>query len=626
MKTALPRDIDVVIIGAGPVGLTASLLLNQWRIAHIVVEAQDPPSDHPQAHFISARSMEIFRELGVEEKIRNAAAPLDEWCRHVYATRLAERPRGRWAHDASPSSLLGVIDHFSTGPDHRISPSWESNLSQPLLQDLLRSAVANRRNGRLLMGWRAEVREKQAAVDVVLRPAAGGREHRLRCQYVICADGAHSASRERLGIGRIQRTPTLQHLLNIHFFSPTLAALLRRRPTAMLYFVYAPQGVGVFVNHSLSRGEFVLQLPYFPPFENPEAFDHRTCAEIIDQLAGAPARADIRSIRTWRLEAWVAQRFHSRRGRCFLVGDAAHQILPAGGFGMNTGIAEAHNLAWKLARVLWEEKSGARATAQTLLATYDSERRPLAEKAIALSRINFEKTLTVGAAIGLSWRAACGLQRLMERLPLPAAVRGTLFRAGMQMGRNQVRLLDCDNPIGRFRRRRVRALLRAPAQLLPMRFPHQDLGAVYRRSWRPTRTGANGPPGASGPIIPTWQTGARLPHFRLRQIGASANTRISSIDLAGIAGRRHGVPVYVLLIFGPKTDAAPELVDTIAPRFKPFETVHIGRSGDLDAPVDYVLDPGVGSDGALPPAALVRPDGHLAWVAPSAGREETAIH
>ncbi len=231
MKTALPRDTDVVIIGAGPVGLTASLLLDQWRIAHVVIEAQDPPSDHPQAYFISARSMQIFRELELEEKIRAAAAPLDELCRHIYATRLIEGRIGQSPHGATPHALLGEIDHFPTGPDHRVSPSWECNLSQPLLQDLLRSAVAKRRDGRLLMGWRADLSEKQAAVDVLLRPAAGGRTHRLRCQYVICADGAHSASRERLGIGRIQQTPTLQHLLNIHFFSPTLAELLRRRPS-----------------------------------------------------------------------------------------------------------------------------------------------------------------------------------------------------------------------------------------------------------------------------------------------------------------------------------------------------------------------------------------------------------
>ena len=82
---ALPDKTDIVIIGAGPVGLTASLLLDQWQIAHIVVEAQDPPSNHPQAHFISARSMEIYRELELEEKIRTAAA-IDQFRTEIQGT------------------------------------------------------------------------------------------------------------------------------------------------------------------------------------------------------------------------------------------------------------------------------------------------------------------------------------------------------------------------------------------------------------------------------------------------------------------------------------------------------------------------------------------------------------
>ncbi len=187
MKTSLPNRTDVVIIGGGPVGLTASLLLDRLRIAHVVVEAQDPPSDHPQAHFINSRSMEIFRELGLEAAIREAAAPLDEWRRHVYATALAQARPAPSVRGSAPDTLLGVVDHFPSGPDHRISPSWESNLSQPRLQGLLREAVDRSRQARLLPGWRADLNERHHGVDIGLRPTAGGREHRLRCRYVVCA-------------------------------------------------------------------------------------------------------------------------------------------------------------------------------------------------------------------------------------------------------------------------------------------------------------------------------------------------------------------------------------------------------------------------------------------------------
>ncbi|MDJ0886549.1 MAG: FAD-dependent monooxygenase [Desulfobacterales bacterium] len=619
MKTLMPDETDVVIIGGGPVGLTASLLLDRLRIAHVVVEAQDPPSDHPQAHFINSRSMEIFRELGLEAAIREAAAPLDEWRRHVYATALAQARPAPSVRGSAPDTLLAVVDHFPSGPDHRISPSRECNLSQPRLQGLLREAVDRSRQARLLPGWRADLNERHHGVDIGLRPTAGGREHRLRCRYVVCADGAHSGSRDRLGIARIQRTPTLQHLLNIHFLSPTLAERLRRRPAAMLYFVYSPHGIGVLVNHSLARGEFVLQRPYFPPFEDPQAFDHRTCARMIDRIAGLPTQADIRSVRSWCLEAWVAARFQSRAGRCFLVGDAAHQILPAGGFGMNTGIAEAHNLAWKLARALKTETTDAGGTAQALLATYDAERRPVAEEAIALSRVNYERTLRAAAAIGLDWRAAGLIQKVLARLPLPMVLRRWLFQAGIRLGLSQIWILRGGNPIGRFRRRRFNDLMKTPGAMLPMRFPRQDLGVIYDRGWLAEKPGAEERPSSAPAPRVAFETGARLPHFWLRPSGGGSRSEISSLDLSTWAARGQAGPAYTLLLFGREAVAPRNMTALIDPRFTPLETFRIAESGTQDADADFVR---AGSDGlAPPPAVLLRPDGYLAWVAPRPRRQ-----
>ncbi|MDJ0989628.1 MAG: FAD-dependent monooxygenase [Desulfobacterales bacterium] len=622
MKTSLPDRTEVVIIGGGPVGLTASLLLDRFGIAHVVVEAQDQPNDHPQAHFINSRSMEIFRELGLEATIRAAAAPLDEWRHHVYATALAGARPAPSFRGSSPDPLLGLVDHFPSGPDRRISPSWECNLSQPLLQELLRDAVGRSRRARLLTGWRADLYERRHGVEVGLRPSAGGREHRLRCRYVVCADGARSGSRDRLGIARVQRTPTLQHLLNVHFLSPTLAQMLRRRPAAMLYFVYSPHGIGVFVNHSLVRGEFVLQRPYFPPFEDPQDFDHPTCARMIDRIVGLPTGADIRSIRSWRLEAWVAERFQSREGRCFLVGDAAHQILPAGGFGMNTGIAEVHNLAWKLARALETETDNPGGAGAALLATYDTERRPVAEEAIALSRVNYDRTLGAAAAIGLDWRAARWMQKALARLPLPMALRRRLFQAGIRLGLSQIRLLNGNNPIGRFRRRRFSDLMKTPERMLPMRFPRQDLGAVYRGGWLEEEPGTDGCPSSVPAFRVGFETGARLPHFWLQPSGGGTRSEISSLDLSTRTARGHAGPAYTLLLFGREAVAPRNFTTLIDPRFTPLEIVRIAESRTQDANADFVR---AGNDGlATPPAVLLRPDGHLAWVAPCSCRQAQA--
>ncbi len=616
MIAAPPEKTDIVVIGGGPAGLTASLLLSQWQIDHIVVEAEERPGDHPQAHFMNCRTMEIFRELGVDRRVREAAAPLEEWRRYVYGTNLVGLPRDGSSPHTPSDALLGQVDHFPSGPDRRISPAWECNLSQHVLVNLLREAVIQRHPGGLREGWRAEVHENRQNVDIRLRSTTDGRSHNLRCRYVICADGAHSASREVLGIARLRRTPTLQHLLNVHFFSPELAALLRRRLLAMLYFVYAPQGIGVFVTHSIERGEFVLQLPYFPPFDKPHDFDPRTCAAMIDHLTGRSVDAQIRSIRPWRLDAWVAQRFRSRHGRCFLIGDAAHQMLPAGGFGMNAGIADAHNLVWKLARTLRAEREDNMDRVPSLLATYEDERRPVSEELIALSRANFERTLEVAAAIGLDWRAARWVQHAVGRLPVPAAVRKRVFETLLQWGRNQVGLLQGDNPIGRFRRRRVRALFSVPDRTLAMRFHRQDLGTVYRRGWLQQRFTDAYYAREERLFAPAFEAGARMPHFQLRAAGADEEQPLSSLDLAAILGRRHGEPVHVLVVFGQTAAATRRMAASIAPQFEPFGVVRIGDAADDHRPADFNLAGNAVCEDALPQALLLRPDGHLAWVLP----------
>ncbi len=618
MNAAPPDQTDVVVIGGGPAGLIASLLLDQWQVEHILVEAQAQPGDHPQAHFINCRTMEIFRELEIDGEIRQAAAPLDEWRRYVYGTNLVGLPRSDSSHNAASSALLGQVDHFPSGPDHGISPAWECNLSQHVLVNLLREVAVRRCPGVLLDGWRAEVHENRKGVNVLLKSTTNGQSHNLRCRYVICADGAHSTSRKALGIGRIRRTPTLQDLLNIHFFSPELAKLLRRRLMAMLYFVYAPQGIGVFVTHSLERGEFVLQLPFFPPFENPEDFDQRTCAAMIDHLVGRPVESQIRSIRPWRLEAWVAERFRSRRGRCFLIGDAAHQLLPAGGFGMNAGIADAHNLVWKLARRLKAQRRQGGSDADSLLATYEAERRPVNEALIALSRKNFEKTLEVAAAIGLDWRAARWLRDVLHRLPLPAAARKRIFDTILLLGRKQVHLLQSDNAIGRFRRRRVRALFET-SRTLPMRFQREDLGTVYHCGWLQPRADGDRQHRAGGILLPTFEAGARIPHFRLQESGSGERRQISSLDLAPIMGREHGEPIHVLMVFGQAAEPFPELAGQIPTQFEPFKVVHIGNAAGGRWPADFTIADDASPAVSLPRAALLRPDGHLAWVLPRGG-------
>jgi len=227
-------------------------------------------------------------------------------------------------------------------------------------------------------GRHADIREEPHQVTVTLTDCQSGRIQNIQTQFVVAAYEAHSSTRQQIGIDLISENGTLQHLINVHFFSSQLSELLRSRIPAMLYFVYASAGVAVLVAHALKRGEFVAQIPYFPPHQLSEDFDGNQCIKLLHSLTGKTIKVDVRSIRTWRMGVWEASRFRSKYGRCFLIGDAAHQFSPAAGFGMNTGIQNAHNLAWKIAMALQSKMIRFSEPAERLLASYESERQPIA--------------------------------------------------------------------------------------------------------------------------------------------------------------------------------------------------------------------------------------------------------
>ncbi|EFJ46561.1 hypothetical protein VOLCADRAFT_93005 [Volvox carteri f. nagariensis] len=439
--------VPVVICGAGPTGLTLSLLLAKYGIRHVVLERALGPTQHPQAHFINNRTMEvlcvcggvlsaecwIFRGLGLAGPVRQRMPPLEQWRRFVYCETVAGR-------------VYGEVDHFrgqSSPTSPRLSPEPVAHLPQHRLLGIMlqrqaevaTAAVAEEVatamvltlgcDGRLsapkgsscgaAVSWgvvqdatnvddvevEVEVTDSDSAAAALPPPHPNHPNHPnhhhnqrrravlLRCQYLVAADGAHSAVRGLMG-GRLE-TPQaplpgagpLQHLINAHFISAALASRAARHP-AMLYFVFNPEVVAVLVAHDIQAGEFVAQIPYFPPLQSPADFPPERIVQLIRAAAGQltpdspasgspgvphPGVVDVRllQVRPWAMTAEVADRFafaSSDNGSSssssssggplavFLAGDSAHRFPPAGGFGMNTGVQDAANLAWKLAAVL----------------------------------------------------------------------------------------------------------------------------------------------------------------------------------------------------------------------------------------------------------------------------------
>lgn len=571
--------VPVLIVGAGPVGLTLSALLSRFGVDHLVCERRARPSTHPQAHFVNNRTMEIFRPvLGLGASIARSQPPLEHWRRFVYCTGMARGVE------------LGRVDHFDDGTHdgthddddrhHReVSPASVAHFGQHrLVPALLQRAYAlhpRGRDGFITGATLTDVRTRSPAAPgatfgsrgrapVTARLALAGFNRAddpndstmpVDANVLVAADGANSRVRDSLAPVRMTGTPTMQHLVNVHFTSQTLAARLRRDDrAAMLYFVFNPDVVAVVVAHDLRNGEFVAQIPYFPPHQSLERdFSRRQCAALVEAAANGggtmPGETklddlEVRSVRAWTMSAEVADRFVTGNSRVVLCGDAAHRFPPAGGFGMNTGIQDAHALAWRIAT--WRAVDAASSTMRLdeepgdserarlgedpdvvlarLMRSYERERRPVAVGNTRLSVANFDRVLEVPAALGLPPAAA---NVLVATVPSWLPFNSDVVRAGLAVGRAQCgSLLVGDNPVGNARRAAVAEMCDrskggagAEGGTLRLQFPAEDLGFGYDARAKGPRTTPRwtkdaGVAGAAAPTHPpnALVVGARVPH------------------------------------------------------------------------------------------------------------------
>ena len=601
----------LVVVGAGPVGLVSSLLLSRFHIPHFLVEQQTGPDDHPQAHFINHRSMEVLRELGrLDREVLACSAPMEEWRRFVYCTNLTDLPKINNAEAGFGGSMLGVVDHFASSRTDHHSPCQVTHFPQHEFVRLLHHRAVESPFCHFVEGCRADVRETAQKVTVGLTDLKTNQRQELSTPLLIGADGAHSTIRNGLGIELVDRSVALQQLVNVHFFSSSLAKRLLTTIPAMLYFIYSPAGVGVVVAHAMSRGEFVAQIPFFPPLQPFSAFDGRRCVQLIQQWIGREMTVQVKSIKKWSMRVALAARFRSPGGRCFLVGDAAHQFTPAGGFGMNTGIQDAHNLIWKIARARELKKANHKRDAERLLGSYESERRPVAVNNARWSIENYEQTLAVPRALGLNPCLATLLHRLIDRMPGPLSVKRTLFEVIMAVGTKQISWLRSDHIIARYRLRTLKAIFKnAKTQTLQLLFPGQDLGFIYAPTGTTHRVNHAA---AADPFeyTPSIRLGGRMPHF---WIVGDLGKQLSVLDLPWLVMGKDGLPRHILIITGAFHQRFQKEAEMQAGEANATTTVCIGTP---TAPAGAIRFHFYGDKPKFLPhtsAILMRPDAHIQW-------------
>jgi len=344
-------EVPVLIVGGGPVGLTTSILLSRYGVASRVVERHPSTAFHPKARNINMRTMEVFRQCGVEDAVRAAGLAIERTVYLIWAESLAGReierrvPRRSNTFGDAPSAVRHCL------------------CAQDDLEPALRKYAEALAPGTIAFGTELTNFEQDASgVTATVRDADG--EPQIRAQYMIAADGARSRVRPALGIP-LHGMREVYRSINV-LMSADLERWVKDRPAA-IYLIQRPGLRCTFLTiNGVNRWGFLINLPSDASFE-PYTPEH--CAEVVRTAAGVPElEVKILGIDPWVAAALVAERFSA--GRVFIAGDAAHEMPPTGGFGLNTGVQDAHNLAWKLAAVL---KGWAR---PELLDTYDTERRP----------------------------------------------------------------------------------------------------------------------------------------------------------------------------------------------------------------------------------------------------------
>jgi len=360
---AMEEHVPVVVVGAGPAGLTAAIALARAGVETLLVERRAHTSRVPRANAVSTSTMELLRSWGLEERVREAdlEVELQPW---VTAT-LATARHGHAVDAGFPTREQAAL----------ISPTGPAGVAQNHLEPVLEGHLRSLAHARVQRGTELlHVDNRHDGVILRVRDLASGAERVVSARYLIAADGVRSTVRSALGI-TASRSQELEARLSVLFRAPLWGLVGDYRYA--IYFITAAERSPVFVPAGRpDRWVFATEWDSDP--EQIMALDRSEVTRWIREAAGDRTLApEIESVAAVPFGIDVAERF--RDGRVFLIGDAAHRVTPRGATGLNTAIRDGFDLGWKLAWVMrgWADEA--------LLDSYESERRPVAEHNAARS-------------------------------------------------------------------------------------------------------------------------------------------------------------------------------------------------------------------------------------------------
>ena len=563
-ETGLPAgrvETDVLIVGSGPAGGAAALCLSTLGIGNIMITKYRWTANTPRAHITNQRTMEIFRDLGVEGQVLADATPHELIGDTVFCTSIAGEEIGR---------IRTWGTHPAREADYQLaSPSLTCDIPQTYLEPILvRNATVRGTQTRFSTEYLSHTQDANG-VDVRVRDRLTGAVYPIRAKYLIGADGARSMVAADAGLP-MEGQMDIAGSMNITF-KADIAAYVGHRPS-VLYWVLQPGsnvgGIGAGLVRMVRPWNEWLIVWGYDISEPPPVVDAQAATQIVRGLLGLPElEVEITGTSLWGNNEMYAT--HLQSGRVFCAGDAVHRHPPSNGLGSNTSVQDSYNLSWKLAAVLRGQ------AAACLLDTYSAERAPVARQIVLRANRSSREFGQFFDALGMTEATteAEMIEQIEERkanTPRGAAKRAALVKA-MELKNYEFNAHGVE--LGQFYES---AAIVPDGSARPE--PDRDPELYYQPSTVP---------------------GSRLPHV---WVGDSTR-KLSTLDLAPFT--------RFTLITGIAGEAWAGAAGKVAHDLGvPLEAVVIGPGREItDIYYDWARIREVAEEGAI----LVRPDKHIGW-------------